>query len=166
MTKSTGAQLRLATTEDAPGIIALITEVYTEFGETMCLDNGDRDLLQIESYYFSRGGGFWVLEIDGTIVGSHAAHPLPDRPRVCTFRRLYLRSGLRGSEWGKRLMEVTMEWGRQAGFRRIEFWSDTRFQRAHRFFEKFGFQKTGAIREMNDSVVPYWEYFFVLNLEQ
>lgn len=61
-------------------------------------------------------------------------------------------------------MQVTIDWARDTGFERVEFWSDTRFERAHRFFEKFGFQKSGEVRDMTDSVVPYSEYFFFLEL--
>ncbi len=156
--------IRLATTADQPQIITLIDDVYTEYGEIMCLENADKDLLDIEGYYFGRAGSFWVLEQAGKILGSHASHPVANSPGVCTFRRLYLACELRGSKWGLRLMQVTIDWAQEKKYRRIEFWSDTRFDRAHRFFEKFGFHRTGEIREMQDGVLPYSEYFFFLDL--
>lgn len=159
-------QLRLGENKDSPQVIRLITDVYAEYGETMCLDNGDRDLLDIEAAYRGRGGEFWVLEESPVekIVGCHAAYPLADRNGVCTFRRLYLHAGLRGQGWGYRLMQQAITWARRQGFQRIEFWSDTRFRTAHQFFSRLGFQKTGAVREMHDSIEPYWEYFFFMNL--
>ncbi|MEQ1904562.1 MAG: GNAT family N-acetyltransferase [Pirellulaceae bacterium] len=156
--------IRLATKADQPQIIALIDGVYTEYGEIICLEDADKDLLDIDGYYFARGGSFWVLEQAGRIVGSHASHPVATSPKVCTFRRLYLAREWRGTEWGHRLMQVTIDWAREKDFPRIEFWSDTRFKRAHRFFEKFGFHKTGEVRDMHDGVLPYSEYFFFLDL--
>ncbi|MEZ5299833.1 MAG: hypothetical protein R3F11_04075 [Verrucomicrobiales bacterium] len=49
--------------------------------------------------------------------------------------------------------------GKARGFREIQFWSDTRFTRAHRFFKRLGFEQ-GGIREMHDGALPYQEHFF------
>ncbi|MGI9515627.1 MAG: GNAT family N-acetyltransferase, partial [Pirellulaceae bacterium] len=98
------------------------------------------------------------------IKGSHAALPDPEDESVCGFRRLYLASELRGSHWGNDLMQVTIDWARDRGFREVRFWSDSRFERAHRFFEKFGFRRDGRVREMHDSHETYSEYFFSLQL--
>ena len=83
---------------------------------------------------------------------------------MCTFKRLYLDREFRGAGAGQELMQWNIDWVRQRGFERIEFWSDTRFDRAHRFFEKFGFEKSGEAREMNDSHQTYWEYPFFKTL--
>ena len=61
-------------------------------------------------------------------------------------------------------MQLTIDWARERGFREVRFWSDTRFERAHRFFEKFGFQQDGRVREMHDSHEPYSEYYYSLQL--
>ena len=57
-----------------------------------------------------------------------------------------------------------IDWAREAGFRRVEFWSDTRFARAHAFFGKLGFQTRGETRDMNDGFQPYSEFFFWLDI--
>ncbi|MEZ6093309.1 MAG: GNAT family N-acetyltransferase [Pirellulaceae bacterium] len=157
-------KFRKATNADWRQIADLIERVYHEYGETLCLDDADRDLLDIESYYFKRGGYFWVLESESGIVGSHAAHPSVDAPTVCTFRRLYLDQELRGQDWGRQLMQITIDWAIENAFRKIAFWSDTRFARAHRFFERFGFVKTGEEREMFDAIEPYREFYFYLDI--
>ncbi len=61
-------------------------------------------------------------------------------------------------------MDWAVDWSREHGFRRAQFWSDTRFTRAHRFFEGYGFTKTGEVRDMDDGALPYSEFFFALNL--
>ena len=161
-----GIRLRLATNDDCEGIISLVDGVLIEYGDRICLDPGgsEADLKDVETGYRQQGGEFWVLEADGKIIGCHATRPDKQDSQVCTFKRLYLDNGFRGTSCGHVLMQVTIEWAKNANFDRVEFWSDTRFERAHRFFEKFGFQKNGKTRHMTDSAVPYSEYFFYLDI--
>jgi putative acetyltransferase len=198
-------KLRQADNRDTQQLIALIDGVYREYGDQICLDGADCDLLDIESYYLSNGGSFVVLEEDGgpgkggrqekgrekgsgtfcakhpegrsgkrsltpfleedgVIVGSHATLPIDASRGIVTLRRLYLRKDLRGTEHSAAMMTWALDWARSRGYRTIEFWSDTRFQRAHRFFEKFGFTRH-EIREMNDGSMPYKEYRFHMTLD-
>ena len=62
-------------------------------------------------------------------------------------------------------MDWAVDWSIKNKFHRVEFWSDVRFKRAHSFFEKYGFVKSGEIREMNDGALPYSEFFFYMNLD-
>ena len=71
---------------------------------------------------------------------------------------------LRGSGWGGRLMEWAFDWARKHGQSRVEFWSDVRFTRAHRFFRRLGFEHDGRTREMHDGAMPYSEFFFFRDL--
>ncbi len=158
--------IRQATSEDSDGVIQLIDSVYGEYNDRVCLEGAESDLIDLTKSYLDVGGMFWVLDDQGKVRGSHAALPLPGRERVCQFKRLYLDVDLRGTRWGRELMQVTIDWTKEAGFARVEFWSDTRFERAHRFFEKFGFERDGRIREMFDGVDPYQEYFYFLDVSQ
>ena len=155
--------LRSVRSSDSPAVIALIDGVYREYGDQLCLDNADSDLLELPDRYTEAGGEFVVLEQDGVVRGTHAALPLRE-PAVCTFRRLYLGPELRGSGWGERLMDWAVQWARHRQFHRIEFWSDTRFQRAHVFFARQGFQRDGRTRQMHDGLTPYQEHFFYRDL--
>jgi putative acetyltransferase len=144
--------------------MALIDAVYREYGDRLCLENADRDLLDIDGHYLKIGGAFIVLDEAGQVRGTHAVLPEATRPGVCYFRRLYLEAALRGSPWGTRLMQWAIDWARDHGMRRIEFWSDTRFTRAHAFFTRLGFQRDGRLRTMDDGWLPYQEYFFFRDL--
>ncbi len=156
-------ELRTATAADQSGIAALIDAVFREYDDQIWLSGCDSDLTDLEHHYFQPGGHFWVLADQGRIVGSHAALPT-ETPGVCTFRRLYLAAELRGTGWGERLMQHNLEWARQHGYRRIEFWSDRRFSRAHQFFERLGFQRGDSIRDVLDGWQPFQEYFYSLDL--
>lgn len=158
--------IRPATLSDSEALIALIDGVYHEYDDRICLENYDADLLEIPKPYVEQGGAIVVAcEESGVIAGVHAAVPIENQPGLFTFRRLYVAPQYRGiTPVGPLLMQWAIDYARVNGARRIEFWSDTRFKRAHRFFEKFGFQTTGETRECNDSWVPYREYFYYLDL--
>src|SRR5689334_9488848 len=155
------AVLRPATDADVPGIVALIDGVYREYGDRIFLEGADADLLKIDDYYRAPGGEFVVLADEaGAIYAAHAVQPIDKSQGLCTFRRLYMKAELRGGGWGARVMQWAIDWARDAGFRRVEFWSDTRFTRAHRFFRRLGFQHDGRVRHLDDGAMPYSEYFF------
>ena len=152
--------LRAATVADVSGIVALVDAAYGEYGDRVHLDDADRDLLTAHSSYAALGGEFVVLVAGERIVGTHAIVPFEAQPGLCTFRRLYLAAELRGTGAGGRLMQWALDRAAELGFRRVEFWSDTRFARAHRFFAKYGFSRDGRTRTMHDSWQPYCEYFY------
>ncbi len=157
-------KLRPFQPQDKDGVIALIDEVLREYGDKVFLEDVDKDLLDIDVHFDAKGGAFVVLDNNGEIVGTHAVLPLPERPGVAIFRRLYLSRNCRGKDYGSQLMQWALDWARENGFARVEFWSDKRFHRAHRFFARFHFKTTGEERVMNDSWAPYEEKFFYQNL--
>jgi putative acetyltransferase len=156
--------LRPARATDQPAIMALIDTVYREYGDRLCPESADQDLLDIEGHYCRAGGAFVVLDDAGQVRGTHAVLPEAARPGVCIFRRLYLETALRGGPWGQQLMQWALDWARMQRMHRVEFWSDTRFTRAHRFFARCGFQRDGRLRTMQDGWIPYQEYFYFLDL--
>ncbi len=158
-------QITPASNDDLDHIIRLIDDCYQEYGDRVVLNGDDKDLLDIEANYKQQGGEFIVVrDPDGVLVGTHAVSPISSQDKLCTFRRLYLASELRGSGLGQALMLWAIQWAREAGYQRVEFWSDTRFTRAHRFFENLGFQTAHETRDMDDGIQPYSEFFFWLDI--
>lgn len=155
-------EIRVFQPHHRDGIIQLIDSVYQEHGDSICLENADQDLTDIPQRYRNAGGEFVVLEDAEAfqVWGCHAVLPLDHQPGLCTFRRLYLSRKLRGQGWGLQLMNWALQWSLEHGFHTVEFWSDSRFQRAHQFFESLGFRRDGRVRSMNDGHLPYEEYFF------
>lgn len=150
---------------DRDGVIALIDGCYREYGDRICLEQYDGDLLDVPANYDAKGGAFIVLAAaDGTIHGTHAVQPIDRAAGLTTFRRLYLDPSLRGSGWGERLMQWALAWSWIEGFQRVEFWSDARFTRAHAFFRRLGFTDTGELRTCTDHWEPYQERHFTLDL--
>ncbi|HIM15440.1 MAG TPA: GNAT family N-acetyltransferase [Acidobacteria bacterium] len=156
--------LRLAEPQDRQSIIRLIDRVLREYGDEICLTAADHDLTDIDRHYQQVGGAFVVLDDDGTVRGTHAVRPDVTRAHVCYLRRLYLEQPLRGTDWSTHLMDWAFEWAAAHRVRRVELWSDTRFERAHAFFRRCGFREDGRTRDMDDGVEPYQEHLFSKNL--
>lgn len=159
------SRIRPATNRDCDAVVALIDTVLGEWDDAVCLDDSEKDLLDLQANYWDAGGAFVVMEHDNGIIGSHSILPVDRSEGICTFKRLYLKKEFRGTQAGHDLMQWNIDWSASQGFQRIEFWSDTRFKRAHHFFEKFGFEQSGEKREMNDSHETYWEYYFSKQIE-
>jgi putative acetyltransferase len=155
--------IRPARQSDCDAIIAIIDTCLREIGDRFFPEGEGQDLLDVASSYDANGGAFVVLEQAGEVIGTHATLPVDTENRIATFRRLYLKQEHRGQRHGKVLMQWAIDWCRENNYRQIEFWSDTRFTHAHKFFASFGFQK-GTTRDMDDGAVPYSEYFFQLTL--
>ena len=156
--------IRSATNNDFDVIFQIIDSAYFKFGDRVWLEGYDSDLTDIEKHYDGQGGAFVVLEQDDEIIGTHAVQPIDATKGLITFRRLYLKPEYHGGEAGTLLFQWAIDWAKKNEFKRVEFWSDIRYTRAHAFFQKFGFAKTGEIQHLDDAPDPYSEYQFFLNL--
>ncbi len=157
-------KLRPATNQDFDSIFRIIENAYCKFGDRVWLEGQDGDLIDIEGNYSGQGGAFVVLEQKREIIGTHAVRPIDLQNGLITFRRLYLKPEYHGSEASQLLFQWAIDWASEPPFKRVEFRSDTRFKRAHSFFQKFGFLKTGDIQHMYNEPDPYSEYQFFLDL--
>jgi putative acetyltransferase len=152
-------QLRPTVPEDVPGILALIREVYGEYGCVLNAEGEERHLLEPGPYFRARGGEFWVVEDAGSIVATTAVMLEDDAGELKT---LYVHPSLRRQGWGRKLTELTIDYVRDRGKRRMILWSDTRFLDAHRLYRSLGFREMGT-RELHDSNNSV-EYGFEISL--
>lgn len=138
---------------EAPAVIELIHRVFDEYGFIWAPEEEFWDLLGAEFPYLEPRGALWVArDAAGRIVGSIAAERI-DAATV-EFHRLYLDAHLRGAGHGRRLMLEALAWARRAGCRDAVLWSDTRFDDAHRLYERLGFRRSGerALDDVNATV--------------
>jgi N-acetylglutamate synthase-like GNAT family acetyltransferase len=124
--------------------MAVLNSVYDEFQYIMNLEEFDRDIADIPSFYQDSGGEFWVLDLDGVIAGTVGARP--EDHETCELRRLYLLNSCRGKGYGRALLKTMLVWSRENGFRRIFLWSDVLFERAHVVYTASGFEPTEKTR--------------------
>ena len=133
--------------EDLPGILALIGEVFAEYGCVLDAEHEDTYLLSPGPHFRESGGEFWVVEQAGKIVATAAVLLHDDDAEL---KCLYVHRSSRRRGWGRRLSELCMDFARRAGKRRMILWSDTRFIEAHQLYQQMGFTQRGT-RELHDS---------------
>jgi ribosomal protein S18 acetylase RimI-like enzyme len=102
----------------------------------------------LASYYAKSGGALWAAEANGEIVGMIATRPLTGGEwEIC---RVYVLPALHGGGLGHRLLDTAEAYARAAGATRLRLWSDTRFDRAHHFYEKRSYIRSGPVRVLAD----------------
>jgi GNAT superfamily N-acetyltransferase len=106
------------------------------------------ELRALASHYAGKGGALWVAESSGQITGMAATVPHDaDTWEIC---RVYTMPSAHGGGLGERLLTIAEAHARDAGARRLVLWSDTRFDRAHSFYEKHSYVRHGPIRVLHD----------------
>nr|WP_305880023.1 GNAT family N-acetyltransferase [Siccirubricoccus soli] len=136
--------------EDAAGFIALIGACWAEYpGCVLDVDGEVPELRHLATYFAEASGALWVAEKVGKVVGMVATRPLGDDDawEIC---RMYVAAGQRGTGLAHRLLDLAEAHAREQGARRFVLWSDTRFDAAHRFYEKRFYVRQGAIRILDD----------------
>lgn len=154
-------KLRPVRPEDRDGIIALIDTIFKEYGDQIFLEDADSDLLDIAAHYDP--GLFMVLANSHGVRGTVALQYHAGDQSIVLLRRMYLDASLRGTGAGKQLIDWALEKAAELGARRMELWTDTRFERAHRFYDKMGFADSGEVRTMDDGAMPYKEFMYFRN---
>ncbi|GAA0568771.1 hypothetical protein GCM10009416_03760 [Craurococcus roseus] len=144
------AEIRPGRDEDAEGFIALIGGAWAEYpGCVMDVDAEMPELRALATHFGKAGGALWAAEEDGRLVGMVATRPLrhDEAYEIC---RMYVAREARGTGLARRLLTLAEGWARDAGAARMVLWTDTRFEAAHRFYEKHGYVRQGAIRILDD----------------
>jgi GNAT superfamily N-acetyltransferase len=130
-----------ASAEDVPGVIDLIGRVFAEYGFVFDPAVEVPDLLAFAEHYAPPVGAFYVIRAEEHVVGSVGVERVGEG--VGELHRLYLDGRLRGRGSGQALVEAVLGWCRAEAVGHLVLWSDTRFDRAHRLYERMGFRRTG-----------------------
>ena len=154
-----GLRIRSAHDGDSRGLIRLIGAVFSEYaGCVLDVEHEEPELLAIESCYRARNGRFWVAEREGCIVGSVGVRPGGDT-QTLEMKKLYVSRSVRRRGLGSRLIELAEAEVDTRGRSRMELWSDTRFEDAHRLYEGRGYRrspKTRALQDRSQSIEAYF----------
>lgn len=129
-------QYRPGDDEQIAQLINSVLEEY-EIGETV---DEDEDMKNISSYYnFENGGGFWVLEDGGKIVGTIGLHRIS--ATECYFARFYLHKDYRGQGWGSKLWHHREEYMKKFNYTKAYATSNHKFEDAIQFYETHGYER-------------------------
>jgi GNAT superfamily N-acetyltransferase len=145
-----GASLRPGRDDDAEGFIRLIGDCWSDYpGCILDVDGELPELLALATYFAEAGGALWAAEQDGRVIGMAATRPM-QQDAAWEICKVYVARQARGSGLAHALLGAAEAHARAAGAERLVLWTDTRFEAAHRFYEKRGFVRQGSIRILDD----------------
>ena len=128
---------------DRQSVVDLILGIQREeFGIAITADD-QPDLAAIGDFYQVGAGGFWVAEVDGSIVGTIALKEIGGSRGA--LRKMFVAPSHRGREAGVARLLLARLLANAAGHGMVEIILGTTeiLRAAHRFYEKNGFTEIG-----------------------
>jgi putative acetyltransferase len=141
-----GFVLRPIGADDDPAVARVIRAVMAEYGAR---GPGfailDPEVDAMSAAYPAPGAVYFVLEVDGEVVGGGGVGPLAGGEEgVCELRKMYFLPAARGRGAGKALLARCIEEARARGYRRMYLETLTGMDAAQRLYERFGFARLTA----------------------
>ncbi len=103
--------------------------------------NRDTDLDYILDKYKGRGR-FWLAVKDEQLIGTVAIEELD--AETAKLKRMFVLPEYQGTGVGQKLFNTALSFAKDQGYQKIRLNTDKVMHRAHRFYEKNGFHKTGG----------------------
>lgn len=149
---------------DRDAVIELVLHCQNDGTRPVVGVEDQPELLRIREKYLESGGGFWVAEDDGALAGSIGLLDCGDGIGILKKFFTYEQYRSAPHHLGRRLYGVLLEFARANGFERLYLDTPKNTERAHRFYERAGFE------QVPKSAVPDYDYpyedsdFFRLDL--
>ena len=141
--------LRPARDDDAGAVIAVVSGCWDEYpGCVTDIDGEAPELRAPASHMAAKGGAAWVVEADGAVAGVCAVWPAGEG--AWELGKMYVAAGARGTGAARALADTAERHASDAGAAEMRLFSDTRFDRAHAFYEKRSYVRHGALRALGD----------------
>ena len=142
--------------DDGPALARLIASCFAEY-EGCLYDAAEfPELVAPASSYAEKQAELWVMMAGDELVGSVAITPIAEH-HASEISKVYLDANHRGNGAALELMQRASVCAARLALPDLVLWTDTRFTRAHRFYEKLGFVRMPMIRRLHD-VSQSWEY--------
>lgn len=123
----------------------LIGTVLAEYGLGWEPMGADRDVVEVEQFYQATGGEFWVVEQQGTIVGTGGYYPVPRGDNAVEIRKMYLLPTLRGQGLGRFLLGQLERSIADKGFQTIWIETASILVEATQLYESSGYQASTGV---------------------
>ncbi|PMC34324.1 GNAT family N-acetyltransferase [Bacillus sp. UMB0899] len=99
----------------------------------------DPQLNELYQYYHHLNHAkYWVVEVDGEVVGGIGIAPFNEQDNVCELQKLYLRSKTQGLGFGMKLMETALTFASEH-YTKCYLETKLELKTACKLYEKFGF---------------------------
>lgn len=124
---------------DQEDIFTLVDTVLREYGLKTDLENTDKDLSDLDNYYFNNNGWFGVIRDKGkAVIGSYGLIKIDDH--TCELRKMYLYPEYQGKGLGKKMMDHAVHKAAQLGYRKITLETNRVLNKAIGLYTKYGFE--------------------------
>jgi len=141
--------VRPARDADSAALIALIEGCWAAYpGCVMDVDGEEPWLRAPASAYAARDGVLEVVELDRQVVACVGLQP--EGPDAVSLHSLYVAAPARRRGLGAELVERVEAAARRRDATRVTLWSDRRFTDAHRLYQRLGYARLAACRELHD----------------
>jgi len=141
--------LRPGRDDDAAAFIAIVSACWSEYpGCVTDIDGEAPELRALASAMAARSGAVWAAVAGGAVVGLCAAWPHDGR--TWEVGKMYVAAPHRGQGAAAALLDMAEAHARAAGAVEMRLFSDTRFDRAHAFYEKSSYVRDGGLRALGD----------------
>ncbi|CDN14473.1 MAG: GNAT family N-acetyltransferase [Richelia sp.] len=130
---------------DRSFVAEIIRSVLAEYGLGWEPEGADRDVLQVEEFYLSVGGEFWVIEYQGKLVGTGAYYPLERDRKAVEIRKMYFIPEIRGRGLGKYLLQQLEVAIASRGFGQIWIETASVLVEAVKLYDSNGYQSATGV---------------------
>ncbi|MEZ9594925.1 GNAT family N-acetyltransferase [Shewanella sp. 10N.261.52.F9] len=137
-----GYVIRTLTSDDNAQMAAVIRQVSAEYGLTADKGYGvaDKTLDCLSEVYQAGNSHYWVIELDGKILGGAGIAPLAGEVNICELQKMYFNGELRGKGFAKRLALQAINFATEQGFADCYLETTANLIEAIKLYESLGFQ--------------------------
>ncbi|MEZ8259367.1 GNAT family N-acetyltransferase [Vibrio cyclitrophicus] len=128
--------------EDNPSIANVIRQVSyeNELTEDKGYGVADPTLEDMFSVYNNERSQYWVIELNGKVVGGGGFAPLAGMPEVCELQKMYFLPVTRGKGLAKKLVNMSMDRAKGLGYQHMYLETTECLNAAVKLYEKLGFE--------------------------
>ncbi|HEX2845592.1 MAG TPA: GNAT family N-acetyltransferase [Chitinophagaceae bacterium] len=131
---------------DNAALAVIIRSALKEFGAnhpgTVYYDATTDALYEL---FREQGSGYFVAQIDGRIVGGGGIFPTEGLPEgTCELVKMYLSPEARGTGLGKKLIETSLAFAKETGYRNVYLETMPELKQALKVYARFGFDYLSA----------------------
>ncbi|NES98037.1 MAG: GNAT family N-acetyltransferase [Desertifilum sp. SIO1I2] len=130
---------------DRDAAAEVIGSVLAEYGLAWDPTGADRDVLEVETAYWEKGGEFWVVESQGKLVGTAAYYPVERGEGAVEVRKMYLLPEARGQGLGRFLLQALEKAVAMRQFQQIYVETASVLKEAVQLYERSGYQPTTGV---------------------